>query len=77
MDFYFSGIKTAIINLNHKNPDINKADLCASFEYAATTYSVPQPCKRCGSIRTLPAYHILFKSVYKKIWEDMEKIKNK
>ena len=37
MDFSFSGIKTAIINLNHKNPDINKADLCASFEYAATT----------------------------------------
>lgn len=35
-DFSFSGIKTAIINLNHKTPDINKADLCASFESAAT-----------------------------------------
>ena len=35
-DFSFSGIKTAIINLNHKNPNINKADLCASFEQAAT-----------------------------------------
>lgn len=35
-DFSFSGIKTAIINLNHKTPDINKADLCASFENAAT-----------------------------------------
>ena len=32
LDFSFSGIKTAIINLYHKNPDINKADLCASFE---------------------------------------------
>ena len=32
LDFSFSGIKTAIINLHHKNPDINKADLCASFE---------------------------------------------
>ena len=32
MDFSFSGIKTAVINLHHKNPDINKADLCASFE---------------------------------------------
>ena len=32
MDFSFSGIKTAVINLNHKNPDINKADLCKSFE---------------------------------------------
>ena len=32
IDFSFSGIKTAIINLYHKNPEINKADLCASFE---------------------------------------------
>lgn len=36
MDFSFSGIKTAVINLNHKNPNINKADLCKSFEKAAT-----------------------------------------
>ena len=35
-DFSFSGIKTAVINLNHKDPNINKADLCASFEEAAT-----------------------------------------
>lgn len=32
LDFSFSGIKTAIINLNHKEPNINKADLCKSFE---------------------------------------------
>ena len=36
LDFSFSGIKTAIINLQHKNPDINKADLCASFEKYVT-----------------------------------------
>ncbi len=36
MDFSFSGIKTAVINLNHKNPNINKADLCASFEKTVT-----------------------------------------
>ena len=36
LDFSFSGIKTAILNLHHKNPDINKADLCASFEKATT-----------------------------------------
>ena len=35
LDFSFSGIKTAIINLHHKTPDINKADLCASFEKVA------------------------------------------
>lgn len=36
LDFSFSGIKTAVINLHHKNPDINKADLCASFEKNVT-----------------------------------------
>ena len=32
LDFSFSGLKTAVINLHHKMPDINKADLAASFE---------------------------------------------
>jgi len=36
LDFSFSGIKTAVINLNHKTPDLNKADLCASFEKYVT-----------------------------------------
>ncbi len=36
MDFSFSGIKTAVINLHHKNPNINKADLCASFQKNVT-----------------------------------------
>ncbi len=36
LDFSFSGIKTAVINLNHKDPNINKADLCASFQAAVT-----------------------------------------
>lgn len=36
LDFSFSGIKTAVINLNHKEPNINKADLCASFEKTVT-----------------------------------------
>ena len=36
LDFSFSGIKTAVINLHHKNPDVNKQDLCASFEEAVT-----------------------------------------
>ena len=36
LDFSFSGIKTAVINLNHKDPNLNKADLCASFEKAVT-----------------------------------------
>lgn len=36
LDFSFSGIKTAVINLHHKIPDINKADLCASFQKTVT-----------------------------------------
>ena len=36
LDFSFSGIKTAVINLHHKTPDINKANLCASFEKNVT-----------------------------------------
>lgn len=36
LNFSFSGIKTAVINLNHKNPELNKADLCASFEKVTT-----------------------------------------
>ncbi len=36
LDFSFSGIKTAVINVHHKTPDINKADLCASFQKIVT-----------------------------------------
>lgn len=36
LDFSFSGIKTAVINLVHKEKDININDLCASFEEAVT-----------------------------------------
>lgn len=36
LDFSFSGIKTAVINLHHKIPDIKKEDLCMSFEKAVT-----------------------------------------
>ena len=53
-----------------------KIFVAPDFEYAATTYSVPHPCKRCGSISTLPIYHILSTWFYKEIWEDMEKRKN-
>ena len=36
LDFSFSGIKTAVLNLHHKEPNINIADLCASFEETTT-----------------------------------------
>ena len=52
-----------------------KIFVAPDVELGAMVYSVPMPCKRCGSIRTLPIYHIPFKSFYKSIWEDMEKRK--
>ena len=45
LDFSFSGIKTAVLNLNHKDPNINKADLCASFEKATTEVLVENTLK--------------------------------
>lgn len=45
LDFSFSGIKTAIINMHHKNPDVNKADLCASFEATVTEILIENTLK--------------------------------
>ena len=45
LDFSFSGIKTAVINLHHKNPDVNKADLAVSFEKAVTDVIVNNALK--------------------------------
>ena len=45
LDFSFSGIKTAVLNLNHKDPNINKADLCASFEKATTEVLIQNTLK--------------------------------
>lgn len=45
LDFSFSGIKTAVINLHHKNPDINKSNLCASFEKTVTEILIENTIK--------------------------------
>ena len=50
LDFSFSGIKTAVINLHHKNPDVNKADLCASFEKVTTEMLVQNTIKAIEKI---------------------------
>ena len=52
LDFSFSGIKTAVINLKHKNPDINDADLCASFEKTVTEVLVGNTVKSLRKIET-------------------------
>ena len=54
LDFSFSGIKTAVINLNHNTPNINKADLCASFQNAVTDVlveNVTQSIKQTGTTK--------------------------
>ena len=52
LDFSFSGIKTAIINLHHKNPNINKADLCASFEKYVTDILIDNTIKASNKLNT-------------------------
>ena len=52
LDFSFSGIKTAVINLHHKNPNINRADLCASFEKTVTEILIQNTKKALKQIDT-------------------------
>ena len=51
LDFSFSGINTAIINLHHKNPEINKADLCASFEKYVTDILINNSLKSAKQLQ--------------------------
>lgn len=51
LDFSFSGIKTAVINLHHKTPDVNKADLAASFEKAVTDVLITNALKAAESLK--------------------------
>lgn len=50
LDFSFSGIKTAVINLHHKEPNINKANLAASFEKAVTDVLIINALKAAESL---------------------------
>ncbi len=45
LDFSFSGIKTAVLNMHHRNPNINKNDLCASFEKAVSDMLIDNTIK--------------------------------
>ena len=51
LDFSFSGIKTAVLNLHHKNPEVNKADLCASFELAAANMLIENTKKAIKDLK--------------------------
>ncbi len=52
LDFSFSGIKTAVLNLHHKNPEINKVNLCASFEKATTDVLIENTLKALNDINS-------------------------
>ena len=45
------------------------------IELAATVYSQPMPCPKCGSRHTMPKSLLYFmeKGAYRKIWEEMER----
>ena len=78
-DFSFSGIKTAVINLNHKDPNINKADLCASFEKAVTEMllnNVKKAIDKFDSKEIVLAGGVSRNSYIRKSFDDFSKKRN-
>ena len=53
-----------------------KVFLAPDIEYGAMVYSVPMPCKRCGSIRTLPLFQLTAYPFYKSVWKSLEQQNN-
>ena len=77
LDFSFSGIKTAVINLHHKNPEVNKSDLCRSFEKAVTevlTENIEKAIKHTGIKKVVLAGGV---SANTHIREEFEKLGQK
>ena len=77
LDFSVSGIKTAVINLHHKNPEVNKADLCMSFEKAVTevlTENIEKAIKQTGIKKVVLAGGV---SANTHIREEFEKLGQK
>lgn len=78
-DFSFSGIKTAVINLNHKNPNLNKADLCASFEKAVTEMilnNVKKAIKELNETKIVLAGGVSRNSYIRKSFDELSKQMN-
>lgn len=79
LNFSFSGIKTAIINLNHKNPNINKADLCASFEKVTTEMliqNVQKAVQECGITKVVLAGGVSANSYIRKEFQKLGEEEN-
>ena len=76
LDFSFSGIKTAVINIHHKTPDINKADLCASFEKNVTDTlmeNVKKAIEKTGIKKITLAGGVSANSYIRKSFAELEK----
>ena len=76
LDFSFSGIKTAVINLHHKNPNVNKANLCASFEKNITETlinNVEKAVKQTKIKTIVLAGGVSANSYIRKAFKNMEK----
>ena len=53
-----------------------KRFIAPDFEWCATVFSAPQPCPKCGSIRTRPWSFLpsfMGNEQYKFIWDSIEK----
>ena len=76
LDFSFSGIKTAVININHNTSNINKADLCASFQKAVTDVLIEnteQAIKQTGAKQIAIAGGVSANSYIRQAFLDLEK----
>lgn len=72
LNFSFSGIKTAVINLHHKEPALNKADLCASFEKVTTEmliHNVQEAVEQTGIKKVVLAGGVSANSYIRKQFE--------
>ena len=79
LDFSFSGIKTAVINLHHKDPDINKADLALSFEKTITEIlkvNIEKAVEQTGIKKVVLAGGVSANSYIRKEFDKLSKNKN-
>ncbi len=79
LDFSFSGIKTAVINLHHKDPDVNKADLALSFEKTITeilTVNIEKAVEQTGIKKVVLAGGVSANSYIRKEFDKLSKNKN-
>ena len=80
LDFSFSGIKTAVLNLHHKDPNVNKENLCASFEKATTDILVENTLKAIKDLKDVNkvalAGGVSANSYIRKRFKELEEDKN-